>query len=56
VRVKNPYAEARYIPYLELTAEPGEPIEVPQDVGRNLVAQGWEAVPADKAAKAKDKE
>ena len=57
MKVKNPYDEARWIPDLDLTVEPGESIEVPQDVGRSLVAQRWEAVPADKAAKAtKDKE
>jgi hypothetical protein len=44
VRVMHEGRVALEVPSAGVIAAPGEPVEVPADIGRSLVAQGWRRV------------
>lgn len=50
MKVTHDQSRALELTRLGLVAEPGEAIEVDDDVGKQLVAQGWTEVTATKSS------
>jgi hypothetical protein len=49
-KVKQPFGEQRWVPWLSRLVEPGETVEVPDDELESWLAGGWH--PVDRAARA----
>lgn len=52
-RVKQPYDEERFVPWLARTVAPGETVEVPDEHLVNYVEAGWQPV-EDKQTKRRE--
>lgn len=51
MKVKQPYGELRFVPWIGRNVEPGEVVEVPETDLASYLEAGWE--PADKATTAR---
>ncbi len=52
-KVRQPYPEPRFVPWLGIMVNPGQVVEVPDDDLASYVEAGWQPVEA-KVAKSKE--